>query len=116
MVKINVLRKLVFILFLFLLSCSDEKPGIDDILLSVKEHFVPDSRVGIFDVTGTKTGDLLQLEGETDNQNALQAVLDSLARFHISFENNVEMLPQEQLEGRYRAWLRKVYWEPQSKY
>jgi len=103
MVKINVLRKLVFTLFLFLLSCSDEKPGVDDILLSVKEHFVPDSRVGIFDVKLIKAGNVYRLEGETDNYNAIKAIIDSLTRFHISFENNVEMLPQEQLEGRYRA-------------
>jgi len=103
MVKINVLRKLAIIPFLFLLSCSYEGPGINGILLSVKEHFVPDSRVGIFDVKLIKDGNEFVLEGETDNSNAMNAVIDSLARLNISYENNVEMLPQEQLEGRYRA-------------
>lgn len=103
MVKNNVLKKLLFILFSFLLSCSVEKPEIDVLIQSVKEHFVPDSRVGIFDVKLIKDGNVFRLVGETDNHNAMKAVIDSLTRFQVSFENEVTILPQAQLEGRYRA-------------
>jgi hypothetical protein len=101
MVKIIISKKLAFIFFLFLLSCSQGTREIDNILISVKEHFVPDSRVAIFEVELLKSADGYQLKGETDQQNALRALLDSLDRLQISVLNEVQILPQKQLNGRH---------------
>jgi len=100
MVKIVISRKLALVSFLFLLSCSQGTHEIDNILISVKKHFVPDARVTIFDVELVKSADGYQLKGETDQQNALRALLDSLDRLQISVLNEVQILPQEQLNGR----------------
>ncbi len=101
MVKIIISRKLVIISFLFLLSCSQRTYEIESILISVKEHFVPDTRIGIFDVELVRSGDIFHLKGESDQQNALRALLDSLDRLSISVVNEVEILPQKQLNGRH---------------
>jgi hypothetical protein len=101
MVKLGIFRKLVFVSFLFLISCSQGIHEIDQILISVKEHFVPDTRVGIFDVELVKSGDRLQLKGETDQENAIKALLDSLEWLQVRIVNEVEILPQEQLSGRH---------------
>ena len=100
MVKIHVLRKLVFLPILILISCSNEEHSIDDIILSVEEHFVPDSREGIFDVTLINEGDGFHLKGETDNPGALKALIDSLNELNIIYDIEVKILPQEQLGDR----------------
>ena len=101
MVKLSVLKKLVFVSFLYLISCSDGTHEINNVLISVKDHFVPDTRVGIFNVELLRSGDKFQLMGETDQEKALEALLDSLDRFPISVVNEVEILPQGQLNGRH---------------
>jgi len=101
MAKIIVLKKLVIISFLFLLSCSEGAHEIENVLISVKQHFIPDSRVGIFDVELIKSGNIFHLIGETDKPIAIKALLDSLDRFQISIVNEVEMLPHKQLEGKF---------------
>jgi len=100
MQKFDVLRKLVFIPLFFLLSCSNVGQDIDNVLLSVRKHFVPDSRVGIFDVKLVKEENEFYLKGETDDDNALKAIVDSLDRYNILYQNDVEVLPQKQLEGK----------------
>ena len=101
MLKVIVPGKLVFVSFFLLFSCSEETHEIENILISVQEHFVPDSRVAIFDVEFVKSRDGLLLKGETDQENAVKALLDSLDRIDISIVNEVEILPEKQLNGRH---------------
>ena len=101
MIKLSVLKKLPIVSFIFLISCSPGIQEINEILISVKEHFVPDTRVGIFDIELLRTGDNFLVKGETNQENALKAFLDSLDRFQLSVVNEVELLPQEQLGNRH---------------
>jgi len=87
-------------LFLLHISCSQQQEHTREIIYTVKDKFVPDSRTGIFDIDIHKKAGEYVLSGETDNTIALEAVLDSLERLSISYINNVRLLPEKQLGDR----------------
>jgi hypothetical protein len=95
---INRLSSLCLIyLILFLTGCLDPQLAVKDIIRSVGDKYVPDSRTGVFNVEVREDGRNLILYGETDHQESLEAILDSLERMNISYINNVELLPGQEL-------------------
>jgi hypothetical protein len=96
---INYRKSPIYLLFLviFLTGCSKQQEVVNDIVASVRDHFVPDSRTGIFDIEVKKDADNFIFTGETDNQESLEALQDSLERLNYPYINKVELLPEQQL-------------------
>ena len=78
----------------------DQQSEVTGIVRSVGNQFVPDSRTGIFDIEVRKEGRDHILSGETDSQESLEAILDSLERINVSYINKVQMLPDLELGNK----------------
>jgi hypothetical protein len=90
----------VFISLLILYSCSNQQKNVQDLILSVKDHFAPDSRTAVFDLECGRDAGEYFLTGETDSPRAITALLDSLERLNIAYRNMIQILPDEQSGGR----------------
>ena len=65
----------------------------EEIISSVKNHFVPDTRVAIFEVKAEVDGGAVNLTGATSEQDAKAALKDSLNEANISFNDHIRLLP-----------------------
>lgn len=93
-------RSYIFLLFstLLLLSCSTkDDSAVEDIIYNIKEEVAPDKRVAIFDISAEGSGSTIVLTGETDQPEGLSVLEDSLKIRGIDFENEVLVLPDEEL-------------------
>jgi len=97
MLKTRIILYYVLILIFFQVSCARQQKDVKDLVLSVEGHFVTDSRTSIFDIDVQKEAGGFVLSGETDQPEALEALLDTLERQNISHINRVLVLPEEQL-------------------
>jgi len=95
--RIRKMGYLILALTLFQASCNPRTGEIVDLVSSVKDHFVPDSRTAIFDINIRKKKGEYIITGETDQSEALHALLDSLDRLNIPYEDQVLHLPDAQL-------------------
>jgi len=89
-----------FFVILFLIGCIGDQTAVKDIAASVKDHFVPDPRTGIFDIEIEKDAGNYILKGETENPEALEALLDSLELNNRAYINKVQLLPGQELGNR----------------
>lgn len=94
---------------------TDRSAEVQRVLSSVKGHFVPDSRRGIFDLYFMETSGIFLLQGETDHPEALEALVDSLDRLQVTFENKVKVWPDSEL-GRKNWALVKISVSNMRKY
>ena len=76
-------------------SCNTQSnlKRTDKVINSVKNHFVPDTRVAIFEVRADADGNAVNLTGATSVQRAHDALKDSLSKAHISFNDHIRLLP-----------------------
>ncbi|MBX2843197.1 MAG: C40 family peptidase [Flammeovirgaceae bacterium] len=85
---------------LLIFSCKPQKeaplPG-EAVITEVKSEFAPDKRVALFDITSTLENGKLSLNGETNLPEALKSLTAKLEQQGLAFENNVQLLPSEEL-------------------
>ena len=96
--------KLLFITlittFLTFQSYSQEDNNMkkaDSIIKEVKEKFVPDKRVAIFNVETEESGSKIIIKGETNLPDAKAELVSLLKEANLNFEDETEMLPSEKL-------------------
>ncbi len=100
--RIPYLHILIFTTLMMLPGCSreKEKETVVNISERIKQYFVPDSRTGIYRIDLNYEGGHWVINGETDHPEALNALLDSLERLEISYQQEVVTLPGEELVGK----------------
>ena len=94
---------LVIIVFSQTIFSQVDTVKVDGIITTVQQKYVPDKRVGVFQVKSELVGEKLTLNGETDNKAALNELLTELQINQIAFENNILVLPDTALKGNHYA-------------
>ncbi len=97
--------KLLFILlFLFTIHTTAQNQHqnefVEKIIKEVQEKFAPDKRVAIFNILHTIENETLYLKGETNMQESIAEVIDKLKGMGLKIENEVEILPSEDLKDK----------------
>lgn len=87
-------------IFTLFLSCAQEKSPVQDVIVSVQDHFAPDPTTAIFDIRSNRESGNHILQGETDNPEAYDALKDSLERLGMPYIDQVTVLPEAQLGER----------------
>ncbi|MCP5062569.1 MAG: C40 family peptidase, partial [Ignavibacteriae bacterium] len=89
----------MFLLF----ACEGEKnmDNIKTIIENVKQEVAPDKRTAIFDVDYLAENNKIKLSGETTEPEALEKLNKSLAELGMEIENNVKVLPDENLGDKH---------------
>ncbi len=89
------LKILVFPVLL-LAGCSQNQEEILNIISVTGEHWVPDKREGIFDVSFKKlNGGIYLLQGETDILEAKNEVLEKLTAAGYQVQDSIKLLPND---------------------
>ena len=92
-------------LFLFFQACTTSS-NLEDarfITGQIASEFVPDSRVALFEVEATSKENVIILTGETNLADAKSTLLDSLSNKNIPYEDNINVLPANDLDGNIYA-------------
>jgi len=76
---------------------------VDKIIATVQQKYVPDKRIGVFEIEPEMVDKRLQLNGETDNYAALDNLISEFQTNNIPFENNILVLPDTALKGNHYA-------------
>lgn len=76
---------------------SNNAEQVKPIIKNTKAHFVPDSRVNMFEIEVKSGSDSLILRGETTLPKAKTALLDSLSQKDIAFTDSIQVLPSASL-------------------
>lgn len=81
-------------------SCNafQQQKTVEKIISNTTDYFAPDSRVALFDIK-VQNSNGLEINGETTLPDAKSAFLDSLARYDIHAEDNIRVLPSDELNG-----------------
>lgn len=87
----------------FLTNCSNNNKmnNLENILNNVKNEFVPDKRVGIFNIQFNEENGKISLTGESDNLNAVNNLLSKLKENGVSVDNKIKILPDKNLGSRH---------------
>lgn len=90
----------LFILFLTFLNLPAQENNMQEIINiieEIKSGFAPDKRTALFDVSISGGNDLIVLSGETNLIEAENELIARLKEKSIMFENNIRLLPSEEL-------------------
>lgn len=80
-------------------NAAQQHDTLEQIISGTAAYFAPDSRVALFDVKIETNSPNLVLTGETTLPEAKTALFDSLARYDIQAEDNIQVLPSDELDG-----------------
>ncbi len=100
-----ILKKIVYLLPLFIFACTAGKKITTDNTAyqqhidAVQKQFAPDSRTALFAVTSNGT----VLKGETNMPQAKAALLEKLQKEKATFIDSIEVLPAASLKGNHYA-------------
>jgi hypothetical protein len=96
---------IILLPLIFFTGCNNSKHSdtVNTIISNVKNDFVPDSRVAIFDISVLKNSNSVVLQGETTLPEAKQALLDSLRNKEIIFSDSIDVLPDVSVGENYFA-------------
>lgn len=95
--------KSIFLLVLIFTSCAHEQKEINLLekeILEVKNTFAPDKRVAVFNITANKKGSVIILKGESNLQDAVNALKEKLNSESIKVIDSIQLLPSEELHGK----------------
>lgn len=73
---------------------------VNNIINQARENFAPDKRVAIFNIVAEESGDKIIIKGETNLPEAKSEFDKMLKESKIKFDDNVEILPSENLKGK----------------
>ncbi len=72
----------------------------EKVISTVKHDFVPDKRVGVFEVNPVPEGKKIILKGETDQPKAKEELLAKLKKQRIKYIDEIMLLPSKELNGK----------------
>ena len=91
------MKKLAFILIflpLFSFSVISQEPEIENIIHSVRENYVPDKRICIYEVTSQINENSLVLKGRISDSNVYQQLLQTIKSRGIAFTDSIQLMPE----------------------
>lgn len=91
------MKKLAFILIflpLFSFSVISQEPEIENIIHSVRENYVPDKRICIYEVTSQINENSLVLKGRISDSNVYQQLLQTIKSKGIAFTDSIQLMPE----------------------
>lgn len=99
------------IALLLLFSCGNSDKTTEKILENIRltgeragQPFVPDKRVGIFDITYSITGKVVKVEGKTTSPEAKASLSDELSKAGYTVQDHIRLLPDaEELDHKMYA-------------
>lgn len=93
------MRKTVFLLGLVFstLSVMSQNSEISSVIKRVKEKYVPDSRVEIWDIVATQREDTVILKGETTNRDAYDELIVQAGSLYGQLKDSIRLLPALEL-------------------
>ncbi|WP_445666695.1 C40 family peptidase [Fodinibius sp. AD559] len=92
---------LIIFLFVSLIACGpSHERDIQQKITNTSQHFAPDSRVALFDVEAKSNDGKWVLKGETNLPKAKEALLDSLSAMNVTTVDSINVLPDDELEGK----------------
>ncbi|HEA19906.1 hypothetical protein LCGC14_1868930 [marine sediment metagenome] len=100
---LKVLSVLVVILSLTNCGKMDDKRKLFTEIEKTRSEFAPDKRTALFDITVIDGSDAYVLSGETNMPKAAEALKAKLDSDNIVFEDNIQVLPSEKLNGKVQA-------------
>jgi len=80
----------------FLPSCQTDLSQGEAIIQEVKQQFVPDRRVNIYDMELINEGGVLTLEGETNLPKAKEAILQKMRSAYPDIQDGITILPTKE--------------------
>ena len=95
--------RLFFLFFLFFcqFAFSQVDSKVNEIIQSIQKDFVPDKRTGVYEIKAEISGNKIILNGETDNKNAINKLVDRISsELNLEIENNILLLPDTTLKGK----------------
>jgi len=105
--KLNYNFILIALLALLSVSCSTKTDSkinpLEEQITIVKNQFVPDKRVALFDVISVKNNAETILKGESNLPEAIQTLKGKLKAENITFVDSIQILPNSSLEGKTRG-------------
>lgn len=93
---------LLLVLSFFFSNCKlrvSTEPA-NEIIEAIRQELAPDKRVARFRIRTSSKGQIVTLSGETNLPEAKRAILDSLRTAGIEYEDNIKVLPDNELEGK----------------
>lgn len=91
-------RIIILAIFLFTTNLvNGQMDKVENLIDQVKEDFAPDGRTARFMVEVNKDKGKYYLDGETNLAEAKQELIDRLNSNNIDFEEDIEVLPEEEL-------------------
>jgi len=92
-------RQTILLGLLPLLLTAQETPGtvFDATLTGIRDHFRPDKRVAVFDISASLSENMLVLRGETDHPAAHDSVLSAASALGVPVVDSITVLPRASL-------------------
>ncbi len=87
-----------FTTIMSLISCGspqDELKSLMSVNDSLKKVYAPDKRVAVYDIELSVKNGLIQINGESDQEKALNALTSKLSEKGLGFEDHSVLLPDE---------------------
>ena len=80
-------------------GCDDieKKREVVQHITQVQSTYAPDKRTALFDVNAIDANGIFKLTGETNLPKAVDDLTSRLTKNSIAFENNIDILPAEDL-------------------
>ena len=97
------MKSLIIILLITFLSSinysqsNTQMEKVNSIIKEVKEKFAPDKRVAIYNLEATESKNKIIIKGETNLPEAKSEFINNMNESDLKFDDQIEMLPSEQL-------------------
>ncbi|MBD0403628.1 C40 family peptidase [Flammeovirga sp. EKP202] len=95
--KKYILFSLSIVLFISCHSVPNDDEALSLMLNSIKSHYVPDSRLGVFDIEIKKENNKKVLVGSTTNAHVIKEIKENIGKILPSVEVDVKVLPDQNL-------------------
>ena len=95
------MKKLALILIflpLFSFSVISQEPEIENIIHSVRENYVPDKRICIYEVTSQINENSLVLKGRISDSKVYQQLLQTIKSRGIAFTDSIQLMPESTIK------------------
>ncbi|GAB2762337.1 C40 family peptidase [Salinimicrobium soli] len=77
-----------------------------EVIAEVRQEYVPDKRVALFDIESEPQGKSYVLKGDSNLPEAVAALREKLQAADVDYIDSIQLLPSDELKGKTRALVR----------